>query len=163
MSRKTKRQPCRAPVYTLLDVMLASATAPMPEPRRRRQLDVMRVALTNIEWGATPAINDWRVCSDIPNLLKTLILSGALADEHGALADGVSAMAAAVKRRMAGGEIRLDAKGVAVMWSLFSGYAFALESLPERTIIQCHIETEKEILAAWAGKRKSHDVEIIDL
>jgi hypothetical protein len=161
--KKPKRKPCQPLTYSVFMVMLADPVKPMPEVKQHSQLDRMHKALTEIEWGASPEIESWRVCSDITNLLETLILHGKVSDADGAIMEGVRAMAEAGKRRKAGGQIRLDADGVDVMWSLLNTYIIALENLSERVIVQAHRDTEIRIRAILVGKRQAHDVEIVDI
>ena len=80
--------------YTLMDVLLASKTAPMPIALRRHQLTRMWSGLAAIEQSPEPTADDWRVCSDAVNLLETLVLDMRLAvDASGLLPDAVQAMA----------------------------------------------------------------------
>ena len=60
--------------YSLLDVIAASPTEPLPEPKRRHQLTRMYSGLAAIEKSANPTRDDWAVCSDAVNLMETPIL-----------------------------------------------------------------------------------------
>ena len=161
--KKPKRKPCQPLTYSLMAVMLASPIKPMPEKKRLHQLTRMWMALASIESGPAPTTEDWRVCSDAVNLLETLVAVGEVCDSGGAITGGVTALAMAGKRQLAGGALRLDGLGITVMRRLLEGYALALENLSERVMIQAHRDTELRIRAILAGKRQAHDVEIVEL
>lgn len=72
-----------------------------------------------------------------------------------------AALAMAGKRHLAGGQIRLDGRGIQVVRAVLEDYAAVLSTLPERTMVQCHRDTEKRLRAILAGKRRPHDVEVM--
>lgn len=158
---KRKAAPVYVYTYNLLDVMLASPTAPLPEAKRRHQLTRMFGGLAAIEKGANPSRDDWSVLSDSVNLMETFVLSGIVADADGLVMDGITALAMAGRRAVAGGQIRLDGPGIVALRSLLEDYAGLLEVLPARTVIDCHRKTERRIREILAGKRAAHDVEVI--
>ena len=165
MKSRPNRLGAPAPhTYTLIDEMMASPTAPLPESSRRHQLTVMWQGLAAIETGAEPTNNDWRVVSDAVNLMETFVLEMRIcADTQGLLDDAVAALAMAGKRKLAGGAIRLDGVGIQATRALLESYADLLDQIPHRTLVQCHRMTERRIRKIMAGKRQPHDVEIIDL
>jgi hypothetical protein len=150
--------------YTLLDLMMASSTEPMPLEKRRYQLTRMWSGLAAIEKAPEPTTDDWRVCSDAVNLMETLVDDMKLCqDSSGLLQDAVAALAMAGRRHQAGGHIRLDAQGIQAVRAVLEDYASMLESLSHRTMLRCHQLTERRLRAILAGKRKPHDIEIMDL
>jgi hypothetical protein len=150
--------------YTLLDLMMASSTEPMPLEKRRYQLTRMWSGLAAIEKAPEPTTDDWRVCSDAVNLMETLVDDMKLcADDSGLLADAVAALAMAGRRHQAGGHIRLDGQGIQAVRAVLEDYASMLERLSHRTMLGCHQLTERRLRAILAGKRKPHDVEIMEL
>ena len=161
MPRKPQRQ--APPTYSLLQELAASPSLPMPEAFRVHQLTRMWQGLAALETAPAPTTNDWRVCSDAVNLMETLVGMGVVADESGLLNDAVTALALAGKRHMAGHAIRLDAKGITAVRSVLEDYAAVLDAVPARTMIRCHRATEKRIREILAGKKKPHDVEVVDL
>jgi hypothetical protein len=86
-----------------------------------------------------------------------------ITDASGLLADAVTAMAMAGKRHRAGGNIRLDGAGIQAVRGVLADYGDLLEALPARTMIKAHRETERRIHEILAGKKKPHDVEVMDL
>jgi hypothetical protein len=86
-----------------------------------------------------------------------------ITDASGLLADAVTAMAMAGKRHRAGGNIRLDGAGIQAVRAVLEDYRDLLEVLPARTMIKAHRETERRIHEILAGKKKPHDVEVMDL
>jgi hypothetical protein len=152
------------PTYTLIDLLLASPSAPMPHEKRTHQLTRMWGGLASIERAAAPTPDDWRVLSDAVNLMETLVLDMCLCvDASGLLPDAVAALAMAGKRSRAGGPIRLDAPGIAAVRAVLEDYAIVLHVLPHRTMLQCHKRTEARIRDIARGKGKKHDVEVMAL
>lgn len=156
-----RKQPVYAYTYGLLDVMMASATEPLSEPKRRHQMLRMLGGMAAIEKGEHPSRDDWAVLSDCVNLMETLVLSGVVTDDDGLVMDGITALALAGRRAVQGSQIRLDGPGIVAMRSLLADYAALLDVLPARTVIDCHRKTERRIREILAGKRKAHDVEVI--
>jgi hypothetical protein len=159
--------------YTLFDVMLASPSEPLAEHLRRHQLTRMHQGLDAMEKAPEPSTDDWRVVSDAVNIMETLIENGPwpdcdgdmveITDASGLLSDAVTAMALAGKRHKAGGNIRLDGAGIQAVRGVLADYSDLLEVLPARTMIKAHRETERRIHEILAGKKKPHDVEVMDL
>jgi hypothetical protein len=150
--------------YTLLDLMMASSTEPTPKAKRTYQLTRMWSGLAAIETAPAPSTDDWRVCSDAVNLMETLVLDMKLcADDSGLLPDAVAALAMAGRRHQAGGHIRLDALGIQAVRAVLEDYASTLETLSHRSMLRCHQLTERRLRAILAGKRKPHDIEIMEL
>lgn len=159
------RAACRARrTYTLLDELQASPSSPMPVARRRHQLTRMWEGLASIEQAPAPTAEDWRVCSDAVNLMETLVQDMRLCDDSsGLLEDAVAALAKAGMRHRAGKPIRLDGPGVQAVRAVLEDYASLLEALPERTVVRAHRLTEARIADILAGRRRPHDVEVMDL
>jgi len=180
--------------YSLIDVMMASPTQPLPESHRTHQLMRMHQGLDAMEKAPEPSTDDWRVVSDAVNIMETLVTSGSffetkvdpetgearqvpipghwhgcdgdmveITDASGLLSDAVTAMALAGKRHKAGGNIRLDGAGIQAVRGVLADYGDLLEALPARTMIKAHRETERRIHEILAGKKRPHDVEVMDL
>jgi hypothetical protein len=159
--------------YTLFDVMLASPKFPLADHLRRHQLTRMHGGLEAMKKAPVPTTDDWRVVSDAVNIMETLVNNSPwldcdgdpveITDAFGLLPDAVKAMAMAGKRHKAGGNIRLDGSGIQAVRSVLADYADLLDVLPARTMIKAHRETERRIYKILAGKKKPHDVEVMDL
>jgi hypothetical protein len=159
--------------YTLFDELLASPRAPLPDKSRLHQLTIMWQGLANLETGANPHNNDWRVVSDAVNLMETFVKNGPWADCTGAmndipdptglLQDAVMALAMAGKRKVAGGPLRLDGPGIQAARAVLENYADLLDLLPHRTVVRCHRMTERRMLKIMHGIRQAHDVEVMAL
>jgi hypothetical protein len=159
--------------YTLFDVVLASPSVPLAEHLRRHQLTRMHQGLEAMEKAPVPPTDDWRVVSDAVNLMETLVNNGPwldcdgdpveITDASGLLQDAVTAMAMAGKRHKSGNNIRLDGAGIQAVRSVLADYGDLLEVLPARTMIKAHRETERRIHEILAGKKKPHDVEVMEL
>ena len=159
--------------YSLIDVMMASPTEPLPESHRSHQLMRMHQGLEAMEKAPQPTTDDWRVVSDAVNIMETLVTNGPwpdcsgepveITDASGLLQDAVTAMAMAGKRHRAGGNIRLDGAGIQAVRGVLQDYTDMLDALPARTMIKAHRETERRIHEILSGKKKPHDVEVMDL
>lgn len=180
--------------YSLIDVMMASPTQPLPESHRSHQLMRMHQGLEAMEKAPQPTTDDWRVVSDAVNIMETLVTSGDLfetkidtetgeaykapipgmwygcdgqpvhiTDSSGLLQDAVTAMALAGKRHKAGGNIRLDGAGIQAVRGVLADYSDMLEALPARTMIKAHRETERRLHEILSGKKRPHDVTVMDL
>lgn len=174
MSRtKPRRARKHAPrnVYNLLDVLAASPTQPMRPERARHQLTRMLEGITALQKDAAPSTDDWRLCADAVNLLETLVMHGPwpdadgdlveVQDASGLLQDAIAAMAEAGKRTLAGQPLRLSGPGLQAVRAVIADWTAMVSTLPERTIIRCHIATERRLRAIYTGKGLPHDVEVV--
>jgi uncharacterized protein YyaL (SSP411 family) len=144
-----------------MDELMASSTEPMPKSKQRYQLTRMYEGLRAMETAQEPTIDDWRVVSDAVNLMETLIYEMKICeDTNGLLKDAMDALESAGNRSINGKCIRLDASGIAAVRSILEDYATIIESVPYRTMINCHRLTEKRLWNIIDGKRKPHDVTI---
>jgi uncharacterized protein YyaL (SSP411 family) len=159
-----RRKQTATPTYSLLDEMTASPTQPLPEATRRHQLTRMWAGLASIEKADKPTSDDWRVCSDAVNLMETLVDMYIVEDNSGLLQDAITALAMSGKRHMtAGSSIRLDAQGIQAVRAVLEDYASVIEQVSARTMIHCHRRTERQIRDILMGKKRPHDIEIINL
>jgi len=149
--------------YSLFDELMASATNPLPLKNRLHQLTKMQQALMELETAPAPSTNDWRVLSDAVNLMETLLEMGHIEDHDGLLIDAITALAVAGKRHISGKPIRLDALGMNAVRAVLEDYTEVINTLPARTMIACHRLTEARLQEIISGKRRPHDVEIVDL
>lgn len=173
MKKRKPGKPVYIYRYTLLDVMMASPTQPLKDELQRHQLTRMHGGLEAMEKAPEPTTDDWRVVSDAVNIMETLVNNGPwldcdgdpvqIGDSRGLLQDAVTAMAMAGKRHRAGGNIRLDGSGIQSVRAVLEDYAGLLAVLPARTMIKAHRETERRIHEILMGKKKAHDVEVMDL
>jgi hypothetical protein len=67
------------------------------------------------------------------------------------------------KRAMQGGAIRLDGQGIRAVRAILEDYAEAIAVLPARAMVRAHRKTEARILDILTGRRRPHDVEVVDL
>lgn len=159
-----RRNPFAPITYTWYDELAAHPTNPLPEPSRLHQLTVMWQGLAAIETASEPTNNDWRVVSDAVNLMGTLVLEMRLCDDtSGLLKDAVTALAYAGKRKLAGGQIRLDGPGIQAVRAVLEDYSAMLDALPHRTVVKCHRMTERRMRKIMHGIKQPHDVEVVDL
>lgn len=189
MTTKTRRRrkptaPVYVYTYSVLDVLMASATEPMPLAKQIYQIGRMREALKRITSDPAPTADDWRICSDAVNLMETFLTQGdvlqngkplpgcwhdcernqvQVVDQDGLLADAIAAMAMAGRRKFSHGTIRLDGRGLVAVRGLIDDYASLLGHLSERTTKHVHRLTEQRMHNILRGKSQPHDIEIINL
>lgn len=159
--------------YTLIDVMMASPNQTLPTAHKHHQLTRMHQGLEALEKAPAPSTEDWRVVSDAVNLMETLITNGPwpdcngdlveISDNENLLQDAITALALAGKRHRAGGPIRLDGLGIQAARAILEDYADLMEVLPARTMIKAHRETERRIHEILIGKKRPHDIEVMEL
>ncbi len=160
-ARKKQRQGSPY-TYGPWDVLAASATEPMPAHIRTHYLSVMWQGLAALETAHDPSSEDWRVCSDAVNYMETLVEQGTCQDDRGLIADAITEMANAFKRKLSGaGPIRLSGHGIQTVRGVLEDYACVLEQIPHRLAVLTHMKTERRVRQILHGKRKPHDVEVI--
>lgn len=160
MSRRHKHRY----TYTLLDVLRASPTQPMPAAIRDSQLTRMWGGLASLERDPQPTSNDWRLCSDAVNLMESLVTMGVCEDGSGLLSDAVEALALAGSRHVDHGQpIRLSGAGMQAVRAVLEDYASALEQIPHRTAVEAHRLTERRVREILTGKPQPHDVKVMAL
>lgn len=151
------------PTYSLLDVIAASASEPMPEASRTHQLTRMYQGLRAIEQEAAPNSDDWRLLADAVNMMETLVDCGIVHDASGLLNDAVEALADAAHHARDGKPLRLSGPGIAAVRAVLEDYSEITAQVSHRTMIRCHRETEKRIREIRSGKRRAGDVEVMEL
>lgn len=147
--------------YGMMDVLLASPTNQMPVVKQIYQLDLMREGLNAMEKIENPSPEHWRCVSDAINLLETMRDMGLIEDAQGLLKDAVFAMGEAGARAMRGKVLRLSGAGIQSCRAVLDDYAAVMKVLPERTMIQAYMKTEKRISDIAAGKGHAHDVQVV--
>ena len=143
-----KRKPIRraSTHYGPWHVMLASPEKPMQPSRYRHQLTRMHLAMASITSGESPTDEDWRLIADAINLVETLVLQGVAQDESGLLHDAITAMAEAFYRAdQDSARMRLTGPGLSSIRAVLADWGTCLEQLPERTVIEAHIATDRRI------------------
>ena len=142
-----KRKPIRraSTHYGPWHVMLASPEKPMQPSRYRHQLTRMHLAMASITKGESPTDEDWRLIADAINLVETLVLQGVAQDESGLLHDAITAMAEAYRADQDSARMRLTGPGLAAIRAVLADWGVCLEQLPERTVIEAHIATDRRI------------------
>ena len=143
-----KRKPIRraSTHYGPWHVMLASPEKPMQPSRYRHQLTRMHLAMASITSGESPTDEDWRLIADAINLVETLVLQGVAQDESGLLHDAITDMAEAFYRAdQDSARMRLTGPGLSSIRAVLADWGTCLEQLPERTVIEAHIATDRRI------------------
>lgn len=160
MKRKQYKQKTH---YGMMDLLMASPTEPLPTVKQIYQLDNFREGLNNLERSPNPTPDDWRKVADPINMLESLIDMGCIDDIEGLLKDATKAMGEAGARSLKTGVLRLSGLGMQACRAVIDDYAACMAQLPERTMVQAYINTEKRIQAMRAGKSRANDVEVVSL
>lgn len=160
---KKQRKPQVYRPYTWINVMMADPVMPMPEEKQLYQLNQMRLGLHAMEQTENPEPEHWRCVADAINLLETMQAMGVIDDSQGLLKDAVFAMGEAGARAMQGKSLRLSGTGIQACRAVLNDFSAVLSQLPERTMIQAYIKTEKRIADIAAGKSRTHDVQVISI
>lgn len=151
------------PIYSGFEYLSASTKNPMPQAKREYHLDVMRKGLHNIVHADKPSLDDWRVVSDAVNMMETLVVGGYFKDADGLLTDAANAMAEAAAHYRRYGVIRLHDRDIAGVRGVLEDYAQALDALPHRTMVKCHMDTAKRIGAIANGKTRKRDIVVVSI
>lgn len=119
--------------YTHIDVLLASPTEPLPEKKRKYQMDLMRKSLENCKKEST--VMDIAALATAVDLMDTLREMGYLEDADKALED---AMVALMQDKFNEAEVRM-------FEGILEDYQMVMDNLPARVMITAHRLTEKRI------------------
>ena len=144
--------------YTHWDVLMASATAPMPEKTRQSWLTRVYLALDAIERAPAPNEQDWRILSDVVNLMETMLEHGIVTDEDGIKERGKAAMAVAGARYLEGKRMGFTGEGIRAMRALVADMGEIMAQLPHREIVKIHVATERRLAEILRGKKRAGDV-----
>lgn len=161
--------------YTMMDELMAAPHQPLPEAKRVSHMRNINKALNALISAESPTTDDWRVVSDVVNMIETLTTHAGghwpdcdgdlvhMQDETGLLMQAITAMAMAGKRHMEGGKIRLDGPGISALRAIVESYEDIITLVPERTMIKCHRLTERRMQDILNGRKKAHDIELVAL
>ena len=78
--------------YSVMDVLMASPTEPLPEFKRRHQLTIMLDALRNLEQAPEPTNQDWDRVNNAVLMMEALLNMGYVEDPDGLLEDAIEAL-----------------------------------------------------------------------
>lgn len=144
--------------YSLWDELMADPVKPLAVKDRLYTVGGMQQALEKLKSDPHPTVADWRLLSDMVNLMHTLVDMGELFDSQELLRDVMEAMVDVSNRHKAGQALRFDGPGLRAMHSLFEDFAQVLDVLPARTMVRCHRLTEKRMRAILNGQVRPSDV-----
>lgn len=168
-----RRQSIYRTHYTLMDELVASPTKPLPDAKRVVHMTKIHQALGSMISADEPTTDDWRVVSDIVNMIETLTTHAGghwpdcdgdlihMKDETGLLMEAITAMAKCGQRHVSGGKIRLDGPGISALKAIVGSYEDAISAMPERSMIKCHRLTERRMQEILQGRKRAHDVELV--
>lgn len=155
MSTRRKRTPPvgrPGDMYTLMDEMLASPTAPMPASDAASRVAAALHHLERLATEPTPGVMDWRVCAMIGNVMEVMLELGLAQDPDGLLVDAFAELRAAAERNLrAGKTIRLSGTGLVKVRGLIRDFGDILEQAPHRTMIRVFRETDKRVRSLDRG------------
>ena len=142
--------------YTMMHVLMASPTEPLPQEKRTHQLTRMFMAMRNLEQAPEPTVDDWECVNDAVLLMQSLWLMGLVEDPDQQILHAIDALGKSGIRSLEKGVIRLDGKDINILRGLLQDYADVLNVLPARTMIKAHMETERRVAKMMRkhGRRK---------
>jgi uncharacterized protein YyaL (SSP411 family) len=146
------------PTYSHWDLLMASATEPIPKAKQRHHLLKMYEGLRSLEQAEAPTFHDWIACSDAVNMMETLTEMGVCSDASGLLNDAIKALAEAGERYKKHNVLRLTGEGIAALRAVLEDYAEVITSVPARTLMQCHVRTEARFRDLLAGRGRKDDI-----
>ena len=132
--------------YSMMHVLLASPTDPLPEFKRTYQLTKMFEALRNLEQAPEPGPLDWEYVNDAVMLMEALRDMGEVEDPDGLLDDAIEALGEAGGRVLNGKKMRLTGPAIQTLRGVLEDYAAVLEVLPARTMIAAHRKAEARVM-----------------
>lgn len=140
--------------YSMMHVLMASPTDPMPKEKRTHQLTRMFMAMRNLEQAPDPTVDDWECVNDAVLLMQSLWLMGIVQDPEEQILHSIDALGKSGIRSLETGRIRLDGKDIQVLRGLLQDYADVLNELPARTMIKAHMETERRVRKIVGNRRR---------
>lgn len=132
--------------YTMMHVLMASPTEPLPESKRTHQLTRMFMALRNLEQAPEPTVDDWECVNDAVLLMQSLCLMGVVEDPDQQITHALNALGKSGIRSLEKGRIRLDGQDISILRGILEDYADVLSVLPARTMIKAHMEAERRVI-----------------
>ena len=138
--------------YSMMHVLMASPTDPLPEHKRQYQLTRMFDALRNLETAEQPTTVDWERVNDAVMIMEALRDMNLVEDSQGLLEDAMEALGKAGDRSLNGKTLRLDGRGIQALRGLLEDYAEVVEVLPARTMLAAHRKAEGRILKLMRRK-----------
>ena len=151
------------PTYTILDVIQASPTNPMPLDWINFQINKIDKSFQNLLNPETFSVDDWRTITDFVNLIETFCNDMKIcSDEQGLIIDCINALSKSAKQYLNGSNIKLDQNDIKYLSYILDDYKNIIQKISAREAIICHRKTEKRIFDILNGNKKIHD-EIIGL
>lgn len=132
--------------YSVMDVLMASPTEPLPEHKRVFQLLKMYEALHSLEQDPQPINYHWDTVNNALLMLEALESMGKVEDPHGLLEHGAEALGKAGFRAMEGQTLRLDGSSIPLIRGILEDYSVALNALPARVMITAHRKAEQRVM-----------------
>ena len=132
--------------YSMMDVLMASPTEPLPRFKRNHQLTIMFEALDNLERDPNPTNQDWDRVNNAVLMMEALRDMGHVEDQDGLLDDAIEALGKAGFRSMEGHNLRLDGKDIQTMRGVLQDYCEVIELLPARVMVAAHRKAEQRVM-----------------
>lgn len=139
--------------YNSLDEMLASPVNPHPRATWISSMGYAYQAMDALLHAqATPT--HWQALGNLIDQTETLVMMGVASDPDKLLDDAVNAMTEIAQDHWHRGQaLKVEGSKVQTLLAVIDDYADLLATVPARTMIRCHRQTEKR-RAAYHAKRK---------
>ena len=132
--------------YSMMDVLMASPTEPLPQFKRTHQLTIMFEALSSLEKDPKPTNQDWDRVNNAVLMMEALRDMGHVQDPDGLLDDAIEALGKAGFRAMEGQNLRLDGAAIKTLRSVLHDYGEVMDALPARVMLSAHRKAEQRML-----------------
>lgn len=141
-----KRRPLPV-TYSLLEIISASPTEPLPEGMRRRHIAIIRAGLEAMATDPHPVAAHWQAVASAANMVEALIELKVLEDVEG------HHLKAALGLRLAGERfvhdrtkpLRLDGPGLTSARHLVEDYAEVVEHISHRDMLRAFNAVERTV------------------
>ena len=138
--------------------LTASRTAPLPEDERRRMSTRLHISLSDIEHGASPAIESWRDITDAVNFIQSAVEKDWAADPDQAVGAAKAALLDGHAHAVAHGVVRMTAESIAGIRNLLEQFDGILAAVSAHSYWQMVLHTQKRVARIVSGAKKRGDV-----
>lgn len=132
--------------YSIMDVLMASPTEPLPQFKRTHQLTIMFEAMHSLEQSPEPTNQDWDRVNNAVLMMEALRDMGIVQDPDGLLDDAIEALGEAGFKALEGSKLRLTGPAIQTLRAVLQDFADVLEIVPARTMLAAHRKAERRVL-----------------
>ena len=132
--------------YSVMDVLMASPTDPLPKFKQTTQLLKMYEAMCSLEKSPEPSNQDWDTVNNAVLLMEALRDMGVVQDPQGLLDDAIETLGEAGFKAMEGSKLRLTGPAIQTLRGVLHDYGEVMDALPARVMLAAHRKAERRVL-----------------